>query len=158
MTLATITQYATATEGDEHMNSRLHTEAWDLADAASQDAALLETTRKIDRLQYVGRKTVAAQNQAFPRNNVPGYTDGVIPDEIKIACIEGAYALLSGVDTELAYKNLRSSNEGLAAVRRTYTPSAIPPHVVALIPSVEAWNYLLPFLAPAGSVTTIRVS
>jgi hypothetical protein len=158
MTLSAVTQYATPAEGDQHMSSRLHTESWDLADENEKDAALLEMSRKMDRLRYVGRKTVLTQLGEFPRKNVPGYADDVVPNEIKLACIEGAYALLDGIDTEKEFKNLRATNEGLAAVRRTYSARAIPAHVVALIPGVEAWNYLLPFLAPAGGVYLNRVS
>lgn len=65
------------------LEGRLHTEAWDTADTATQEAAIAWATAILDALKWRGRRATAMQRLRWPRNYVldpdPPY-DGYLPD------------------------------------------------------------------------------
>ena len=172
------TAYLTADQAQTYFAGRLHSDAWDCASVTDQGKALLQATNAIDRLNFAGLRTadynqrlaqigedgvlVASnillptspyQTLEFPRNG-----DAVVPREILAACCEIALALLDGVDPEMELRNMNAVHQGFAAVRQTYDT-----HITNLayrhgIPSVVAWNYLMPFLADPTEINTRRVS
>lgn len=156
MTIVSITPYATTLEGDQYMADRLLTMAWDEATEAQRTKALKQATRNMNRIRYRGYKTDDAQVNEWPRFAIPTMTDDTTPDNIKIACIELAYSFLDGREEELEYENLQATNEGYVSVRRTYDRRSVPPHIVALIPSVAAWALIKPYLSRSGDILLSR--
>ena len=151
--MAISTSYASQAEGDTYFGGKLYTEAWDNATSTEKDKSLIQATRIIDRLNFKGSKTDDDQELQFPRDD-----DSAIPDNIKSACCEIAYALLDGVDPELEFENLSMVSQGYANVRSTYDRQAPAEHLVAGVPSVTAWRYLLPYLRDTRAVDLSRAN
>lgn len=144
--------YATVAEGDTYCGGRLNTDGWDTATEGNKTKALTQATRIIDRLRYKGSRTDTDQVNQFPRDD-----DTTVPDDIKNACIEIAIALLDGVDPEKEYENIRLGSQSYGPVRSTYKDKGYA-HLVAGVPSVTAWRYLLPYLDVTFEVNLHRVN
>lgn len=133
---------------DERYNSAL----WNQTDESTKTKLLLEATRLIDNLNFMGDKAVEAQELEFPRG-----TDEDVPEDIKIACYEIAYAILSGRDVEhdalLAGQNTASTQLG----RLVVDPDVVNLAKVHSIPSVKAWSKLRPYLRNGSVITLSRV-
>ena len=67
---ATANCYLTRKEADEWMARRLHATAWDDAEGADKDKALMWATRLIDRYQWMGVKATSTQALHWPRRYV----------------------------------------------------------------------------------------
>lgn len=170
--------YGTITEANTYFSYRLHSEAWSEATADDRVKALIWATQIIDALNFKGQKAavydvmydsegneldytedevIAAENSQeleFPRD-----WDTDIPQQIKNACWEIAYALLDGVDPDLELENLGVVSQGVSSVRTTYNRNHTQiEHVINGIPSAAAWRYLRPFLRDTGAVTVSRVN
>ena len=88
------------------------------------------------------RVAEATQPLEFPRG-----ADTEVPEAIRVASCEIAYALLDGKDPELELENLAVNSMGYGAVKTSYERSQLPiEHVVNLVPSSVAWRLLKPFL------------
>ncbi len=148
-----MTNYATEAEAQTYFDTRLHTEPWDDAGDPDRTAALTMATDIIDKLNYIGVKTDAAQVNQFPRG-----TDTVVPDDIKKASSEIALALLDGVDPEIEYDNLAMISQAYGAVKSTYDREIPPEHTLAGVPSIVAWRFLEPYLRDPNSLEIVRVS
>jgi len=155
--------YLTPEDAQEYADERLNAEAWD--DAVDEDGssfgqpgtltykALAMATKIIDRLNYRGDKYDSGQENQFPRG-----TDTTVPTDIEEACFEIALALLDGIDPQLEGENLRMKSQGYANVRSTYDSDMPAPHMVAGVPSLVAWRYLVPYLRDVGMVDMLRTS
>jgi hypothetical protein len=96
----------------------------------------------------------AAQALEFPRG-----ADTVVPEAIRIAAYEIAYALLDGKDPELELENLAVSAMGYGAVKTSYERSQLPiEHIINLCPSSSAWRLLRPFLRDSDALKLSRLS
>lgn len=151
--------YDTAANADTYFATRLHVLAWTESSTADKDKALAEASNRIDRLRFKGSKVVADQERAFPRY-YGEEADGTetVPNDIKIACYESAFAVLDGVDPELELENLAVSSQGISSVRSTYARGEVPEHFAAGIPSAYAWRFLKPYIARGNIVRLRRVS
>ena len=169
--------YGSISEANAYFLTRLHSDAWENASANNQTKALYTATRIIDRLNYKGykhavfliledatdynpvsqetrRAAEASQELEFPRDG-----DTLVPEDIKIACFEIAYALLDGVDPDLELENLGVTNQGYGGVKTAYNRDQQPiEHILHGIPSAMAWRILKPFLRDGRAVTTVRVN
>ena len=99
---------------------RLHTDIWRETDDSNKEAALKQATRTIDRLLLKGRKTTDTQTLAFPR-----YPDTEVPEAVKEACCEVAFALLERGNSQrrkLQQEGVQSFT--LGNMSETYTPGA----------------------------------
>lgn len=169
-----MTPYVTLKEAADYFETRLHETAWSQASPADREKALIQATRIIDRLNFKGLKRSVyqavknnpnlsqeeinaaskEQERQFPRDN-----DTEIPEEIKIACCEIAYALLDEIDPDIELENLAVISHGYSSVRTTYSRSHNPPeHLNAGVPSATAWRYLRPFLREPGGIIISRAS
>ena len=146
-------QYITEADAQTYFNGKLNTEAWDDASSADRVKALTMATEAIDRLNFRGTKTDDAQALQFPRDD-----DTIVPTDIQYACAELALRLLDGVDPELEFENLRMVAQGYSNVRSTYDSGQTARHIIAGIPSITAWRYILPYLRDHVSVSLSRVS
>lgn len=147
-----MSNYATTAEAQAYFDTRLHTDDWDGASDADKTKALTMATRIIERLNFLGYKTDSDQELQFPRND-----DTTIPTNIQYACAEIAMKLLGDFDMELEYENLRLLDMNLANVRTSYDPDMIPEHIVAGVPSREAWLFLRPFIRDDLNVKLFRI-
>lgn len=170
--------YASEETAQCYFDGRLHSEAWDCASSTDRCKALLEATRRIDRLNFAGLRTsdynsrlatlsdtgvmtannillpsTPGQPLEFPRNGATTY-----PQEVVSAACEIALALLDGVDPEMEMNSLPSVHQGFAAVRETYEPNIARLAYRHGIPSYTAWNYLYPFLADPSEIVLRRVN
>lgn len=144
---------ATVEDADAYFATKLHSEAWNIANSDDKLLALIEGTRIINRFEYISRKTVETQENEWPRLDYE-----TIPAEILYALFEFSYALLDGVDPERELKGLRVTSRGYSAVRTTYDPTSVPEWIVAGVPSAMGWLYLRPFLRNSGTIKLHRVS
>jgi hypothetical protein len=169
--------YGTLAEANEYFDNRLFEEAWYDAAANDRPKALIKATQIIDYLNFKGfkatvydimydydgsfldpseeeiREAEQEQELEFPRGE-----DVDVPDPIKLACWEIAYALLDGADSDLDIENLGVSSQAYASVRTTYARSqAQVEHLMHGVPSATSWRYLKPFLRDADEVKLSRV-
>ena len=145
--------YATIPEAQAYFDRVLNTRPWDCASAADQAKALAQATDIIDRLSFLGCKTVAAQVNQFPRDD-----DLVVPTDVKNASAAIALALLDGVDPELEFENLQLRSQGYGSLRASYDQDPPIPHITAGIPSVTAWRFLKPYLRDPNTIDIFRTS
>lgn len=145
--------YGTHTEAIAYFNERLDTRIWDETLYDNRIAALIMAARAIDKLNFAGNKNDSDQNLQFPRGD-----DIVIPVEIKYAAYEIALAFLDGYNPDQEVGTLGVLSESYSGVRTTYDASHVNEHIRAGIPSIEAWEYLRPFLRDPTRVRLSRVS
>lgn len=103
---AAANSYVTEDEADTYFSTRLQVGAWSDGGATDRDAALIQATRQIDALSFMGVKLDTAQALQWPRFNVfdpDGYEYEGVPVIVKHATMEAALRLLadsaSGSDT-----------------------------------------------------------
>ncbi len=143
--------YATETEGTTYMLDVLDSAAWDDAEPSLRTKALGQATRIIDKLNFIGAKTVVTQVNQCPRG-----TETTVPTDIRDASIEIAFALLDGVNPDLERENLNVVAQGLSSAKTSYTRIFAAPHIAAGVPSMVAWDLLRPFLRDGQQIATLR--
>jgi len=153
-----MTPYADSIAADSYFAERLYVIAWNEASRTNKNIALIEASRRINHLRFSGDKVDENQELEFPRyyGDEPDGTE-TIPNDIKIACFELAYALLDGADPDLAFENLRIIGSQYGTMRANKDSSFIPEHILAGIPSYTAWRYLMPYLAKSSTVRITRI-
>lgn len=93
------------------------------------------------------------QVRQFPRG-----TDVVVPQDILKATCELAYAFLDDVDPSIEKENVNTLSQGLGDARTSYTRDFGQPHILAGIPSIQAWHLLLPYLRDPNEIRMLRDS
>lgn len=144
--------YASSAEADTYFATRLNASPWDDASSGNKAKAVTHATAIIDRLNFLGEKTVSTQANQFPRND-----DTTIPQDIQDACCEIAKALLDGVDPEIEIENLSMTQMQYGPAKTSYDRSRLPEHIAHGVPSGVAWRLLKPYLRDASAVTLMRV-
>lgn len=132
--------------------NKLDYRAWLNTTSTQREKALLIATKQIDRLNYKGQKADEDQENEFPRGS-----DTEVPQPIKDACAELAYALLDGRDPEMEFDTTYVVSKKIGPVSTTSNPKANRAHIAAGIVSVTAWSLLLPFLENVRSIKVERV-
>jgi hypothetical protein len=148
-----MSNYLTIAEAQTYFDGRLNTEVWDDATEDDQTKSLTMATKTLDRLNYLGTKTDANQDNQFPR-----FQDATIPQDIKDACAEIALAFLDGVDPELEYESLLMMQQTFDVVKTTYDRTMVQEHIIAGVPSIVAWRLIKPYLRDNRSIDLSRVS
>ncbi|MGN6136085.1 MAG: hypothetical protein ACTHOU_16480 [Aureliella sp.] len=164
--------YGSLSEAQAYFDDRLHEVAWSAASVADRRKSLVQATRIIDTLSYKGNKAAVYQlleaneaatdaeireAEASQATQFPRGSDTEVPEAIRIASYEIAYALLDGVDPQLELEALGVSSAGLESVRATYSRQQKPvDHIINGVPSASAWRRLLPFLRDDRSVKLYR--
>lgn len=173
-----MSQYSTRAEADTYFEERLHSTLWAASSVGDRNTALIQASRIIDDLDYKGMKNTAyvvwlpfkditltdanklavndageTQTLEFPRG-----ADTDIPDDIKEACNEIAFALLDGRDPDQDLEGLTEISQGFSSVRNTYTRAYLPEHLVNGIPSATAWRRLKRYVKDKGGTRISRVS
>ena len=161
-------------EATEYFAQRLHETAWSAASDGDREKALLGATQIIDGLNFKGCKhsvyTLLDANSAADASDIqaaeasqalefPRGADTEVPEAIRRACYEIAYALLDGKDPELELENLSIESMGYGQVRTGYSRNQVPiEHIINMVPSSVAWRLLRPFLRDGDAVKLSRVS
>lgn len=135
------TPYASLSDGNTYFSERLRSEPWDDASAEDRNKALKMATRAIDKLNFAGDKADATQERQFPRGD-----DTEIPQPIMDATCELALAFLDDVDPNLELERLSRKRQGIGDLSTERDTSYAQEHIVAGIPSIQAWTLLYPFL------------
>lgn len=157
-------QYLANDVADQYFYNRLNSDVWLNASELDKTAALMQSTRAIDNLNFLGVKFDASQSLAFPRWQPDLYSDAnspvtpVIPQDILIACCENAIVLLDGFDFEIEMAGLNNNAVIFAGVRETYDRQLAVSHLRHGIASALAWTYLKPWLNDTLSFTLSRVN
>lgn len=150
-----MTSLDTVENADAYFATRSNTTAWSTSTEPVKQNALYDATRFLNQFAYVGRKTATDQEHEWPRYGVivsgEAWDKDTIPNEIKYALYEIAFAIIRGVDPEREIRSLRVVSRGFASVRTTYDPGRIPEYLQYGCPSAQAWLYLLPFLTREGT-------
>jgi hypothetical protein len=145
--------YGTLTAADLYFDNRLFSDCWINATIKDRQSALIAAARAIDKLNYIGCKNDTDQNLQFPRGD-----DITIPVEVEYAAYEIALKLLEGADSEIEAQALGVMSESYSDVKTAYQIGYVNEHLRAGIPSIEAWDYLKPFLRDSREVNLIRVN
>ena len=153
-----LTAYDTYDNADTYFESRLHVVVWKGATTAEKTIALTEATQRIDRLRFAGYKIDDDQILEFPRYYEEIEGDEVVPDNIKIATYELAFALLDGADPDMELENLAVTGHTYSNIKMTRTGQDTLAHIAAGIPSATAWRYLFPYLMTSKTIRIHRVS
>lgn len=126
-------------------------DGWRDGDDASKARALIEATRRIDRLAFRGSKASEAQDLQFPRKD-----DSEVPNDIKIATCYCACSLMDGIDPDEELADLNTTSSKYANVSTSKSPASTPSHILAGIPSVIAWRYIVPYLRDPQNIRILR--
>ncbi len=169
-----LTFYGTLEEADSYFAKRLHEVAWSGASAVDREKALIAARSVIDALSFKGNKhSVYTLSQATPSASqdtiraaeasqaleFPRGADTAVPEAVRVASYEIAYALLDGKDPELELENLAVNAMGYGAVKTSYERSQLPiEHIINLVPSSAAWRLLKPFLRDSDALKLSRLS
>jgi len=145
--------YGTLNSADLYFDNRLDSSCWENATVKDRQTSLIQATRAIERLNFEGFKNNSLQTLQFPRND-----DTDIPVEIEYATYEIAIKLLEGVDTDIETRTFGVLKEAYSGVSTTYDSDYVNIHIRAGIPSIIAWEYLLPFLRDPTRILLSRVS
>lgn len=145
--------YGTIVRATSYFSKRLNTKKWDMSLQNDRESALIMATTAIDKLNYAGNKNDITQVLQFPRGDDPN-----IPIEIEFAAYEIALAFLDGYNQNEEVETLGVLSESYSGVRTTYDVGHVNEHIRAGIPSIEAWEYLKPFLRDSTQVRLSRVS
>ena len=90
--------YLTVAAADSIANETLGTLKWATATADNKARALIQATRYLDELQWIGTRTTTTQSLSWPRTDAAcgewSFASTVIPQPIKQACFDLAEALL----------------------------------------------------------------
>ena len=155
---------------EDYLAGKLNASVWYAAPPADRHAAIIAATRIINRLNFKGvpaavyharesgasdvqiRALFDQQESAFPRD-----ANTHIPQRVKDACCEIAFAILDGYDPDQEVRALATVSEGVGplSIRATYDRTQAPEWVLAGVPTPTAWQLLRPYLRDPG---TIRVS
>lgn len=131
----------------------LNSDAWDCEDDdARKTKALKAATIVIDRLNFVGRKADPDQDLQFPRG-----TDTVVPTDIERACVYIAIELLDGFDPNIEFSNLQLIEQDFGGAKVKYSRSFSMEHLVAGIPSLDAWRHLKPYIRDPRQINLARI-
>lgn len=148
-----MTHYGTIDEANAFFAARLHNWDWTNADADTRIRALTESTELIDQFDFLDQKAEASQELSFPRT---GQTEA--PIQIKRACFLIAQDMIGGRDPSADFENLSLKTEVFAGLRAEHARDGNPQeHLNNLIPNVQAWNLIRPWLRIVKNFTWNRV-
>lgn len=144
---STSDSYVTLAEADTYFEARSPSTDWDAATDAEKESALKQAVRRLDVERFrgqtvnppTGTSSGTTQALAFPRYSVrsrEGWTflHTVIPEPVKRAQMELAYAILSG-EFETEETGLEGYSRAKVGpieveVRRTHSPGGLPSAVL----------------------------
>jgi hypothetical protein len=163
---ATANSFVTLAEANTFMEGRLNASTWETdASDDNKNRALVEATRQLSAMQWLGLRTDTTQILSWPRTWVTNpdspslafYTTTIIPQRVKDATMELAFQFIKAGTVDVA------ALAGTAGIKRkkvdvleTEYDTARRPTGLALYPSVT--RYIRPLLSEVGpySSTIVR--
>lgn len=119
--------YLTVAEGDTFAEERLGTLTWSSSSDEDKKKALVQATRYMDTLEYIGEKATTTQALLWPRDDAKcgdkDYADTVIPTEVQEATFDLAEGLLN--------------NPGLISGQGVTASTATTGELVAGVPNAD---------------------
>jgi len=91
--------YLDVATAELYFADRLHTSTWDNATEADKSASLIQATREIESMNFLGSRYDATQKLSFPRSGL--VIDGIevdettVPQDVKSAVCEYAILMLA---------------------------------------------------------------
>lgn len=165
--------FVTAAECTAYLDARLNSGAWTTASNDDKDRAVIEATRTLDVLGWVGSHVTTTQVLAWPRawaidpdapRSFPGekyeeiyYSTAIIPQRVKDATCELALEFLKAGTTDLAALPATDGviSETVGPLSTTYASPAQRARGIARFPRV--WALVGPLLdASAGGLEVRR--
>jgi len=144
--------YVTLAEAQTYFNNILNTDNWDDATEGDKIKALVMATKAIDRLNFLGKKTVSTQSFQFPR-----YNDTSVPQDIKDAVCEEALVLVGGADITMEKEAARMTGQGFGSVRTAFDVELVTLHLSAGLVSAVAFNIIKPYLRLPSNIDIIKI-
>lgn len=143
-----------------YMSNIFESDDWDLTDNNKRIKALAEATLIINNLQYRGTKTDPNQENEFPRL-IDGLDIGV-PEDIKKACVEIAFSLTKGFDSEMDIRETMTESRQIGGrdtgINSSFYRKSDLAHVRHGVMSHRAWGYLEPYLENYRNIKFERVN
>lgn len=147
--------FCTIEYAEEYFGSKVFADVWNEADATTQEKALKEATRRINRLKFKGLKADSGQVLEFPRQFpqvsecIFGYVKQEnIPDEVKAATCEEALAILKyGKSARVKAQEQNVVSVKIGDVSETYEKGSL-----GKIYSYEAYELLKPYIVGAVAI------
>jgi hypothetical protein len=176
---ATANSFVTEAEVIAYMATRLNNSAWTTVTGSDctedEKKALIEATRELSALAYIGERVDGTQVLSWPREDAqnpdsPGidsmggetlgdYASNIIPDRVKNATCELAFQFLKSGSTDLAALDSKIGvlSKTIGPISTTYTDPDKRAQGLARFPRVM--NYIRPLLKKnrTGGLTMVRV-
>ena len=133
----------TVAEAVTYFAGRLNTNPWDIATAGDRTKAITMSTKTVEQLNLADDYSSTATVD--------------FPAEMKEAACEIVLKLLDGFDVDEESKDLRIASERVAGFSATYTTDQ-PDHIIAGVPSVQAWRILQQYLADPTTIQMDRIT
>lgn len=146
-------QYITNSDADLYFEARFKSDLWNEINEVTKTQLLVTATRLIDRLNFIGDQYDEDQGLEFPRG-----TDTSVPQDVKDACCEIAYALLNDRDIEYEAELMNQTTASNEAGRLVTDGGIVNLAKVHSIPSQLAWNLLRPYLRNGSEITLSRIN
>ncbi len=147
-----LNSYSSISDANVFFYNRITPAAWDDATNLNKAKALNMATAAIDKLNFIGEQTSTDQLLQFPRDDDTEYPTNIV----QATCL-CAVKYLDGFDLDEVMDELKFSKQEYGSVKQTFN-NYIPPHLVAGIPSAEAWDLLLPFLYRNGEIRLNKIT
>lgn len=163
---ATANSFVTEAEADTYLEARSNVGAWDDDSDAGRIIALIEATRELNYLPWMGSRTDSTQILSWPRENVvdpdspladpiadyPYYTKTVIPQRVKDAQVELALEFLRAGSTDISVVDptLGIKSEKIDVITTDYENSMMRPTGLGKYPRII--RLIAPLLDGVGSV------
>ena len=135
-----VNSYLTVAEADAYFADRLNATAWDGATVENKPKALIQATKAIESMKFLGSRSVSTQKLSFPRSDV--YVDNIliddtiVPQDVKEAVCE--YAILMLQEDYSAPDDLEAFSEVAVGSIKIKTNASnggksVPPMVASLL-------------------------
>lgn len=128
-------------------------DSWFEATETQKKKALESATRLMMRLPWKGLPATMTQRLHHP---LAGET--TVPTPLIQACALIASALLDGRDVEEEYTSNSRTSERYGPIGISRDAGHQAPHLIAGIPSLEAWRLIRPYLSDLGLTSLIRAN
>lgn len=144
--------YGSIADGNLFFSRRLDGSSWEQATNAKRRVALIQSTKLVDTLNFLGSQTDATQKLQFPRGG-----DTEVPQRVVEATYLIATKLLSGrYDPDLELSESRLTRSRFGSGIEIEQDAIAHPHTMSGIPSIEAWRLLAPYLVNFTAIQLFR--
>lgn len=167
---ATANSFVTEAEQITYMATRLNASSWTTLSGATctetEKAAMVEATRELSAMRWLGNRVDSTQVLAWPRAYVPNvdsptfafdyYSTTTVPQRVKDATCELAFQFLKAGTTDLAAVDAGAGviEETVDVLTTRYEAWAKPRTLLERYPSVA--RFIRPLLAAAAGRTLVR--